>query len=106
MVGCSFTVIDNNDNIVPQGPSSNSPLMSSVLQRNIETGMLGHFTANADPGNWAYSYRFFLPGGWPGWPPPWGWSRADTVSVKLSRGSEEVSALDKHVNSGVKLSGF
>ena len=26
--------------------------MSSVLQRNIEMGMLGHFTANADPGNW------------------------------------------------------
>lgn len=42
----------------------------------------------------------------PGWPPQWCWSRADTVSVKLSRGSEEVSALDKHVNSGVKLSGF
>lgn len=61
MVGRSFTVINDNDNIVPQGPSPNSLLRFSVIQRNIETGMLGHFTANADPGNWAYSYRFFLP---------------------------------------------
>ena len=68
-------------------------------------GMLGHFTANADPGNWlTHIDSSSLEAGQAGLPS--GAGAEQTVSANLSRGSEEVSALDKHVDSGVKLSGF